>query len=268
VGSLKADAIFDTGAQVTTMSVAFYKRLGCPTLLNVPASASGADGTGLRLIGAVSMELAIGTRKFPFRAWVIEGLRTDVLVGLDFMRQFPTKVDVAEGKISICGQSIPVSPRGWGSDKERRGLAITVRFMQTVEIPAGHGREIPVKVFGGSKPTDVKMLEFIPEQIGDQVYAAYGIVDAAQDLFMVRVANLGTGSVTLEEGCVVGHLEDARSVTWVQSLLVENEVGLSAVGNANDGRVDTCFGTGKNLMQAPIGVGVLERMGSGRVPLD
>jgi hypothetical protein len=101
VGSLKADAIFDTGAQVTTMSVAFYKRLGCPVLLNVPASASGADGTGLRLIGAVGMELAIGTRKFPFRAWVIEGLRADVLVGLDFMRQFPTKVDVAEGKISI-----------------------------------------------------------------------------------------------------------------------------------------------------------------------
>jgi hypothetical protein len=122
VGTLKADVVFDTGAQVTTMSVSFYKRLGCPPLLNVLASASGADGTGLRLIGAVKMELTLGVRKFAFRAWVIEGLRTDVLVGLDFMRQFPTTVDVAEAKEILSSDTYAQEVREIEGFYQRAGI--------------------------------------------------------------------------------------------------------------------------------------------------
>jgi hypothetical protein len=127
------------------------------------------------------------------------------------MRQYPT-VDVVEAKIAICGQSIPVSPKGWGSEKEKKGFAVNVLFTHTLEIPAGHGREIDW--------SDASTLEFIPEPIGDQVHAAYGIVAASQTMFMVCVANFGTVPVTLEEGCVVGHLEGAKTVSWVQSLSV------------------------------------------------
>ena len=89
------EVTLDTGAQVTAISEEQYDRIGRPPMVEkVGAVPVGADGREMKLLGVVSpVTFRFGDYDYPFQAWVIRGLRAEVLLGQDFGKQYRIVTD-------------------------------------------------------------------------------------------------------------------------------------------------------------------------------
>ena len=146
INGRRQDVTFDTAAMVTCMSKTVWTQIGSPPVTAVDGNVCGADGTQLKLVGAVRMSIKFGERVFPYRAWVIDGLQSDVLLGLDFISFY--KVDLMFSSLKAqCGDlSIPMRLEGWGRKKLRQMNAkIKVVATHTLTIPPEHERELPAE---------------------------------------------------------------------------------------------------------------------------
>jgi hypothetical protein len=98
-------------------------------------------------MGALSVNLTIGNKSFPYRVWVIHGLRSDALIGLDFMDQYPTVIDTGLKMVAVDGESVPIRMVDWDKHidrQNRKPIGVVVMFPAT--IPSQMGLELPVKL--------------------------------------------------------------------------------------------------------------------------
>jgi hypothetical protein len=65
-----------------------WTRIGSPTVTPVQGNVCGADGTQLKLVGATRLVFTMDGHSFPYRAWVIDGFQSDILLGLDFISHY------------------------------------------------------------------------------------------------------------------------------------------------------------------------------------
>ena len=122
MGNVNADLIFDTAARVSVISERVYAEMESPALHSVDAIATAANGSNLKLLGALSVDhdFTIGNKNFPYRVWVIDGLRSDALSGLDFMDQYPTVIDTGLKLVAVDGESVPIRLIDWDQRLDRQ----------------------------------------------------------------------------------------------------------------------------------------------------
>ena len=119
--------VFDTAAQVTVISKHVWQLWGSPVLTTLRARASAADGASMNLLGALKLDISIGNKTFPYRVWVIDGLRSDVLLGLDFMDKYPTVIDTGRRLVAVQWEAIPIRMMDWdqsGARRQRRPVQV------------------------------------------------------------------------------------------------------------------------------------------------
>ena len=79
--------------------------------------------------------------------WVIHGLRSDALIGLDFMDQRPTVIDTGLKMVAVDAESVPVRMDEWNESMDRHHRKpIDDVTMFPATTPSQMGLELPVKV--------------------------------------------------------------------------------------------------------------------------
>ena len=144
INDTNAEAVFDTAAQVTCISREFWEKIGSPSITPVKGNVCGADGSQLKLMGAVRIKVVLGSQDFFYRAWVIDGLQSKILIGLDFIAWY--KIDLLMSSMeAVCGGlRVPIWLEGWGRKKSRNMNAkVKVVATETLSIPAEHERFLP-----------------------------------------------------------------------------------------------------------------------------
>ena len=92
VENVNADLVFDTAAQVSIISERVYAEMGLPFTF-CGCCCNCYEWVELGTVGSVECKLDDWQQIVPYRVWVIDGLRSDALIGLDFMDQYPTVID-------------------------------------------------------------------------------------------------------------------------------------------------------------------------------
>ena len=225
VNDVKADLIFDTAAQVSVISERVYAEMGSPALHSVDAVATAANGSNLKLLGALSVNLTIGNKIFPYRVWVIDGLRSDALIGLDFMDQYPTVIDTGLKLVAVDGESVPIRLVDWNQRLERQQRRpIDVVVMLPATVPSQMGLELPVRV-ATTVPARWRERTMLFTPARDfaacaRLEVANVIVTGSQAEFYVRVANFGKVPVNVEAGFVIGTVTPMKRDVRVSALRV------------------------------------------------
>ena len=218
------DVTFDTAAMVTCMSKAVWVQIGSPPVTAVESNVCGADGTKLNLVGAIRVSLTLGERTFPYRAWVIDGLQSDILLGLDFISHY--KIDLMFSSLKAqCGDhSIPLRLEGWGRKKMRQMNAkIKVVATQTLLIPPEHERNIPVETSSRiPKEWTGRNMLFVPSGVWRGYEVASFITVADNSGFTVLTKNLNRShEACIEAGMILGHFEVLGAECDVRALKVQ-----------------------------------------------
>ena len=217
--------VFDTAAQVTVISKDVWEKLGSPEFTPLRARATAADGASMKLMGALKLDITVGNKTFPYRVWVIDGLRSDVLLGLDFMDVYPTIIDTGRRLVAVQGEAIPIKMMDWDqTHRERQRRPVRVSTLFAVSIPAKSGRELPVRV-----TTEIplkwrsRVLLFTPAQsFGDTLglEVASVIIDGSQNSFYVRVGNFTDKPVGVDVGLLIGQLTPLARSHMIRQLVV------------------------------------------------
>ena len=121
--------------------------MGSPKLIKIDGGAQTAEGSSLKVLGAMKINVQMGNETYPYRAWVIVNLQSDILLGLDFKSFYEvyTLQSTRELKIRPC--TIPFTLEGWGRKMQKNLRSkVQVVAVATLDIPAGYGRDIPVRI--------------------------------------------------------------------------------------------------------------------------
>jgi len=79
-------ALCDTGAEISALNYSLCKRLGLKRFLRKTAGrVQSADGSELGIKGALTLPVVVGPREVMHDFLVIKGLRTECILGADFM---------------------------------------------------------------------------------------------------------------------------------------------------------------------------------------
>ena len=223
VNNVQQDVVFDTAAMVTCMSKDVWTKIGSPAVTPVQGNVCGADGTQLKLVGAIRMVVTIGGHAFPYRAWIIDGLQSDILLGLDFISFY--KLDLLFSSLTVRSGdfSFPMRLEGWGRKKQRNMNAkIKVVAAHTLTVPPAHERELPV-VVATKIPREWKgkPMIFVPSNVWRGYEVASFITMADNPEFKVLTKNLTRDKeACIEAGMILGHFEVLNADVEVKSLQV------------------------------------------------
>jgi hypothetical protein len=112
IGDIRIPITVDTGAQVTVVNEWVYQQLNQPLLQPISTIATGAGGDQLTVLGAMKLTFNMGGVDFPFKAWVIKGLQSKVLLGQDFGRVYSTRIETKEPSVTVEGTRVPLVTKG------------------------------------------------------------------------------------------------------------------------------------------------------------
>ena len=221
INGKQQDVVFDTAAMVTCISKEVWAQIGSPTITPVQGNVCGADGTQLKLVGAVRLMIEMSGNSFPYRAWVIDGLQSEVLLGLDFISFH--KFDLMFSSLTArCGDtSIPMRLEGWGRKKQRNMNAkIKVVAAHTLTIPPEHERELPAVVATKiPKEWAGRTMIFVPSNVWRGYEIASFITLADNSEFKVLTKNLTRDKdACIEAGMILGHFEVLNADFAVKAL--------------------------------------------------
>ena len=224
VSTTPADLVFDEAAQVTVLSKRFHERMGSPKLTKIDGGPQTADGSSLKVIGALKIDVKMGEEAYPYRAWVIENLQFDILLGLDFKTFYEVDTLQSTRELKIGPRTIPFVLEGWGR-KRQRNLRSKVQVMatETLHVPVGYGRDIPVQITSRvPKEWKGRLVSFVPSRAAG-LEVAKGVLDASQETWPVRTLNLGNKDVCVEAGTILGHIEVQDKGCSISSIRVPGE---------------------------------------------
>ena len=262
INGTATEATFDTAAQVTCISKEFWEKVGSPTITQVKGNVCGADGSKLKLLGAVRIKVTLNSEDFFYRAWVIDGLQSKILIGLDFIAWY--KVDLLLSSMeAVCGDlRVPLWLEGWGRKKSRiMNSKIKVVATETLTIPAEHERFLPAIASSQiPKQWADKLMVFEPSHVWRGCEIGRFASNSNVSEFPVLTKNMGKQEVRIEAGTILGHLEvmskgcrikhlvQNKGGDWVVSEDTEcSDPDINAHGEA-DGQNETMTSGGEQIM--------------------
>lgn len=103
IDGIRTEALVDTGASVSVISLAFKNRLGRKVMFicDRHPQLRGVDGNILRPIGVCSASVLLGKDNIAAEFTVLKHCSHEVILGLDFLRDCGASIDCARGEVSI-----------------------------------------------------------------------------------------------------------------------------------------------------------------------
>ena len=100
INGLKAMALWDSGADLSCISGSLWKRIKKkPPLIPYRNTLTAANGQVIRSRGVARLHFQFGDYKFDHNVVVLDELKTDIIVGVDIMRQHNIVLDMGRRKI-------------------------------------------------------------------------------------------------------------------------------------------------------------------------
>ena len=99
LSGVDCDCVLDPGSSISIISKTLYDTLPDLTICESATVAKVANGEPLSLLGQCTIPLAIGRREFSVRFQVSDSLDVPCLVGLDFLEQVPSVIDLVNRRL-------------------------------------------------------------------------------------------------------------------------------------------------------------------------
>ena len=198
----------DSGAAVSLIHLQAYKLM--PDTLKTAITLPGeletlmtADGSPMHIIGHATITIHLKNLRVTHHFIVVESLMTDVILGIDFQREYRISYDWDEEKwcyIRYKGQFL-----SYTEDMESGINRVSVA--KTIHIPPKHNGAISVSIKGHDIKTPIAC--FIGSQYTD---TEVRLIDKVHDIshnatLQVLVINNSNHHVNFLKGMKIGHLE-------------------------------------------------------------
>ena len=203
-------ALVDSGAAVSLIHLQAYNPMPdtLKTAITLPGeleTLTTADGSPMHIIGHATITLHLKNLQVTHHFIVVESLMTDVILGIDFQREYRILYDWDEEKrcyIRYKGQFLCYT-EDMESGINRVSVAMAIR------IPPKHNGAISVSIKGHNTKTPTAC--FIGSQYTDmEVRLIDGVHDISRNATLqVLVINNSNQHVNFPKGMKIGHLEPA-----------------------------------------------------------
>ena len=200
--------LVDSGAAVSLIHLQAYKLI--PDTLKTAITLPGeletlmtADGSPMHIIGHATITIHLKNLQVTHHFIVVESLMTDVILGIDFQREYRISYDWDEEKwcyIRHNGQFLCYT-----EDMESGITGVSIA--KSIRIPLKHNRAISVSIKGHNIKTSTAC--FIGSQYTD---TDVRLIDRVHDIsrnatLQVLVINNSNHHVNFPKGMKIGHLE-------------------------------------------------------------
>ena len=200
--------LVDSGAAVSLIHLQAYKLI--PDTLKTAITLPGeletlmtADGSPMHIIGHATITIHLKNLQVTHHFIVVESLMTDVILGIDFQREYRISYDWDEEKwcyIRHNGQFLCYT-----EDMESGITGVSIA--KSIRIPPKHNRAISVSIKGHNIKTSTAC--FIGSQYTD---TDVRFIDRVHDLsrnatLQILVINNSNHHVNFPKGMKIGHLE-------------------------------------------------------------
>ena len=198
----------DSGAAVSLIHLQAYKLM--PDTLKTAITLPGelemlttADGSPMHIVGHATITIHLKNLRVTHHSIVVESLMTDVILGIDFQREYRILYDWDEDKqcyIRYKGHFLCYT-------EDMESGINRVPVAKTIRIPPKHNGAISVSIKGHDIKTSTAC--FIGSQYTDtDVKLADGVHDISRNTTLqVLVINNSNHHVNFPRGMKIGHLE-------------------------------------------------------------
>ena len=102
--------MLDTGAAVSLLDINVWNAVKGETTLSPWDSPGlvGVVGTPLQMHGTKELRVDLGGRRYPMNVIVAESLRTEAILGLDFLDIHQGIIDVSRRNLNLTGHGSPI----------------------------------------------------------------------------------------------------------------------------------------------------------------
>ena len=198
----------DSGAAVSLIHLQVYKLMPdtLKTVITLPGeleTLTTADGSPMHIIGHATITLHLKNLRVTHHFIVVKSLMTDVILGIDFQREYQISDDWAKEKrcyIRHNGQFLCYT-------EDMESGINRVSIAKTIRIPPRHNGAISVSVRGHDIKTPTAC--FIGSQYTDpEVKLIDGVHDISCNVTLqVLVINNSNQHMNFPKGMKIGHLE-------------------------------------------------------------
>ena len=203
INSYTVHFMLDTGAAVSLLSNDTWNKIkGTSTLTPwTNPGLVGVGGTPLRVSGIAKLCLELGGQQYHVEM-VVADLRTEGILGLDFLETNQCAIDLPQGTMKLKGKDQPISLYRTGNATHQME-DVSVVLPNDVSIPGCTEIEIGA-VIRGEVASGTMMVErrVLPQE--PSILLATSVVDIQEDtknpLVPIRLLNLSPDNVTVHKG--------------------------------------------------------------------
>ncbi|CAI5706523.1 unnamed protein product [Peronospora effusa] len=143
VNNIRANLLFDSGAEISILNIAIARKVGCQINTSEKQECVGIGEAVYTTEGRTKIKITLnGVLVYFFNVWVGSMAGQDVLLGMDFMVPAGIRLDMADGTICLPDE---VRIHLTGRKTLYSGHVSEVKLGQYVNLPATKYVEVPLK---------------------------------------------------------------------------------------------------------------------------
>ena len=218
INSYTVDFMLDTGAAVSLMDTNTWNTIKGTSSLTPWKSPGliGVGGTPLRVSGTAKLQLELGGKQYQVEM-VVADLRTEGILGLDFLETHQCAIDLSHGTMKLSGNNQTISLYRARNSSHRTRETVSVVLSNDLSIPGCTEMELEA-VIQGDVAEGTVMIERKPLPQKSSLLLATSVVSIQEDtinpLVPIRLLNLSADSITVLKGTRVAcaHALDSNSI--------------------------------------------------------
>ena len=219
----KFDAILDTGAAASLISESVFNSLNEDKSLSLQqwdgGHLTGAQGSRLKDLGMIEMEVDLGGVVETIRLVVVADLAHDVLLGNDSLDKFGAVINVPARVVKVRGQRVKIR-----IETETTAPACLV-FASDVDLQPREIRSIQCRLKGPYSPSEGIVEQSDKADLPEHIYVTRSLVSVGTDRTVsVLMANFSESSRHFRRGRPIGTISELaheRHITTVSASFPE-----------------------------------------------